>query len=391
MTPNGPRWALAGLAGALLAAPCLARQQAERFFQQHDRNKDGKLSREEFPERSRRLFERIDTNKDGFVSLAEDTAFRGARRKASRGGRARMPLPEGVRIRRDIPYAGTKNPRQTLDLFLPAKPAAPGALPVIVFIHGGGWRGGNKAGGARQLGRFVATGRYAGVSVGYRLSGERTWPAQIHDCKAAIRWIRAHAKEHGLHGERIGVWGTSAGGHLVAMLGTSGGVQALEGDLGPHTDAGSRVTCVADWFGPTDFLQMDAHALAGGRLVHDAPTSPESLLVGGAIQENKARCAEASPVTYVTKDDPPFLIAHGTKDPLVPCHQSELLDAALRRAGCDVTFVQVVGAGHGGFRTPELDRRLERFFDKHLRGQKVDVPGDPVRQGQERARPKAAP
>ena len=174
MTPNGPRWALAGLAAGLLAAPCLARQQAERFFQQHDRNKDGKLSREEFPERSRRLFERIDTNKDSFVSLAEDTAFRSARRKASRGGRARMPLPEGVRIRRDIPYAGTKNPRQTLDLLLPAKPAAPGALPVIVFIHGGGWRGGSKAAGARQLGRFVATGRYAGASVGYRRSTAST-------------------------------------------------------------------------------------------------------------------------------------------------------------------------------------------------------------------------
>ncbi len=374
----------ASLIALLLAARCLA-QQAERFFKEHDRNNDGKLSREEFPQRLRRLFDRIDTNGDGAITLAEDKAFRAARRKAERPGRpaarGRAGLPETVRIERDVPYAGTKNPRQMLDLVLPKKPSGAGPLPVIAFIHGGGWRGGNKAGGLGRIASFVASGDYAAVSIGYRLSGEAIWPAQIHDCKAAVRWIRANSRKHNLDGERIGVWGPSAGGHLVAMLGTSGGVKAMEGRIGPHSGLSSRVACVADWFGPTDFCRMDPHMLPGSRLVHDSPSSPESLVVGGPIQKNKDKVAAANPITYVTKDDPPFLIAHGTKDPLVPCHQSELLEAALRRAGCDVTFVKVVGAGHGGFRSAELDRRLRAFFDKHLRGRKVAISAEPVQQG----------
>jgi acetyl esterase/lipase len=373
----------------VLAAHCLA-QQAERFFKQHDRNQDGKLSREEFPQRLRQLFDRIDANGDGAVTLEEDKAFRAARRKRQAPGqgaaRGRGGLPETVRVERDIPYAATKNPRQMLDLVLPNKPSGKGPLPVIAFIHGGGWRGGNKAGGLARIAPFVASGTCAGVSIGYRLSGEAIWPAQIHDCKAAIRWIRANAGKHNLDGERIGVWGPSAGGHLVAMLGTSGGVKALEGQLGPHTALSSRVACVADWFGPTDFCQMDAHRLPGSRLVHDSPSSPESLVIGGPIQKNREKVAQANPITYVTKDDPPFLIAHGTKDPLVPWQQSELLEAALRKAGCDVTFVKVVGAGHGGFRSAELDRRLRAFFDKHLRGVKADISAEPVRQGRGAAR-----
>ena len=368
----------------LLAGRCLA-QQAERFFKQHDRNNDGKLSREEFPEQLRRMFDRIDTNGDGAITLEEDKAFREARRKRQAPGqgaaRGAAGLPETVRIERDVPYAGTKNPRQMLDLLLPKKPGSDKPLPVIAFIHGGGWRGGSKGAGVGRVARFVASGNYAGASIGYRLSGEAIWPAQIHDCKAAIRWIRANGGKHNLDGERIGVWGSSAGGHLVAMLGTSGGVKAMDGEIGPHKGLSSRVACVADWFGPTDFCRMDAHMLPGSRLVHDSPTSPESLLIGGAIQENKGKVAAANPITYVTKDDPAFLIAHGTKDPLVPSHQSELLEAALRKAGCDVTFIKVVDGGHG-FRSAELDRRLQAFFDKHLRGVKADISAEPVRQGQ---------
>ena len=367
---------LSALVPALLVAgTCGAQDATARLFEQNDKDKDGKLSREEFPPRAQRMFGRIDANGDGFVTPQEDRAFRRGR-QGQPGGAGRAP--EGVTVQRNIPYAGTDNPRQMLDLVLPAKPAGEKPLPVIAWIHGGGWRGGSKGGGVGRIARHVASGRYAGVSIGYRLSGEVIWPAQIHDCKAAIRWIRANAKRHNLNGERIAVWGSSAGGHLVAMLGTSGGVKALEGEIGPHKGASSRVACVLDWFGPTDFLQMDAHALKGARLVHDAAQSPESLLIGGAIQDHKDKAATANPITYVSQDDPPFLIAHGTADPLVPCHQSELLAAALRKAGVDVTLIKMTGAGHG-FGSAELDRRVGLFLDKHLHGKAAEISAEPIR------------
>ena len=265
----------------------------------------------------------------------------------------------------NIPYAGTDNPRQCLDLFLPKKRVSDAPLPVIVFVHGGAWRAGDKRSGQGRVRPFVESGRYAGVSVGYRLTDEAHWPAQIHDCKAAIRWIRANAKAHGLDPDRIGVWGTSAGGHLVAMLGTSAGVAAMDGDLGPHATLSTRVTCVVDFFGPTDFLQMDSHRVPGSKMAHDPPDSPESILVGGAIQEHPDRVAAANPITYVTADDPPILIMHGDDDRLVPIHQSEIFETALQKAGVDVTFVPVKGAGHG-LRGAHISDQVTAFFGRHL-------------------------
>ena len=128
-----------------------------------------------------------------------------------------MPrLPDSVILTTDIPYAGTDNRRQMLDLMVPTN-VANKPLPVIVFIHGRAWRGGHKTGGLGWIFEYVDSGQYAGISIGYRLSGETTWPSQIHDCKAAIRWIRANAKRYGLDPNRIGVWGNSAGGHLVYL------------------------------------------------------------------------------------------------------------------------------------------------------------------------------
>lgn len=178
----------------------------------------------------------------------------------------------------DIPYADTDNPRQKLDLYLPKQRKLDEPLPVVVFIHGGGWQGGDKRSGYAMVAPMVESGQYIGVSVGYRLSGEAAWPAQIHDCKAAVRWIAANAKKYSIDAKKIGVTGTSAGGHLVAMLGTSGDAPELEGQLGAHLQESSRVHCVVDQFGPADLLTM------GGW--HNGPGSPESKLLGGPIQEN---------------------------------------------------------------------------------------------------------
>jgi acetyl esterase/lipase len=269
------------------------------------------------------------------------------------------PLPEGVRALRDLAYvAEGGHERQRLDLFLPAEPKG---QPLIVWIHGGAWLGGSKANGPAL--RFLREG-YAVASVGYRLSQHAPFPAQIEDCKAAIRWLRAHAAEYGYDGERIGVWGSSAGGHLVALLGTAGDVR--EWEKGANLDVSSRVQAVCDFFGPSDLLRMGEQAGPDSKIDHDSPDSPESKLVGGPIQADPARARRASPITYVSADDAPFLILHGDRDDVVPIGQSEVLHEALRKAGVESTFHVVRGAGHG-FRDPKLMQMVSDFFRKHLR------------------------
>jgi acetyl esterase/lipase len=293
----------------------------------------------------------------GFAALA----MPGSAQQPGRG----QKLPDAVKLEADIPYAGTDNPRQRLNLLLPKTPKDDRPLPVIVYIHGGAWLGGDRAGGHGRLAGYVASGEYAGVSAGYRLTKESIWPAQIHDCKAAIRWVRANARKYNLDPDKIGVIGDSAGGHLVAMLGTSGGVKELEGDLGAHKDVSSRVQCVVDLFGPSDIPAMQDYPSS---LNHDGASSPEGRLVGGRVSDKKDVALAASPVTYVSPDDPPFLIIHGNKDMVVPYNQSERMHAALKKVKVECYFITVDGGGHGGFRNPEIQKRERQFFAKHLRG-----------------------
>jgi acetyl esterase/lipase len=208
--------------------------------------------------------------------------------------------------------------------------------------------------------RFLGEG-YAVAQVGYRFSQEAKFPAQIHDCKAAVRWLRANAKKYNLDSKKFVAWGASAGGHLAALLGVSGGVQDLEGKDNELKES-SRVQAVIDWFGPTDFLHIgdaesDSH--------HNAPDSPESKLIGGALLENKEAAAKASPITYVSKDLPPFLIMHGDQDHTVPFTQSERFYDALKKAGVDATLVPMKDAGHG-FSGPAAITPVEEFLKKHL-------------------------
>jgi acetyl esterase/lipase len=247
----------------------------------------------------------------------------------------------------------------TLNIYKPAKPNAD-VLPVIVWIHGGGWRNGDKSSGSR-LAEFVGTGNFVGVSVGYRLSGEAVWPAQIHDCKAAIRWVRAHAKEHGIDPERIGLWGSSAGGHLVSLLGTSSDIEELDGENGTP-GVSSRVKCVVDYCGPSQMTIFKHQAV---------------MLLFGSEENHKAHSEIASPATHVTKDDPAFLIVHGTDDGTVPFSQAELFYDKLKTAGVDVTFIKMEGGSHG-IGGPEIAERVKAFFDKHLREQDVKISDEPI-------------
>jgi len=259
---------------------------------------------------------------------------------------------------KDLEYGKGSGRAMLLDLYLPEKGDKP--LPLIIWIHGGAWKTGSKDNPSPAL-RFTAEG-YAVAHVGYRLSQEAKFPAQIHDCKAAVRWLRANAAKYNLDPNKFAAWGGSAGGHLVALLGTSGGVAELEGNVNDLKES-SRVQAVVDWFGPTDFLHIGD---AESDLQHNAPDSPESKLIGGALLENKDAAAKASPITYVSKDAPPFLIMHGDRDRTVPFNQSELLYAALKKAGVDATFVPMKGAGHG-FGGPEAIAPVQDFLKQCLK------------------------
>lgn len=269
-------------------------------------------------------------------------------------------LPDGVKVTRELPYAPGGHERHKLDIYTPENLPDGAKLPLVVWVHGGGWQNGSKE--ACPALWLVPRG-YAVASINYRLSQHATYPAQIEDCKAALRWLRVNGAKHGADAERIGVWGASAGGHLVALLGVTGDMKDF--DQGENLQVSSAVQAVCDFFGPTDFLQMSKFP---STIEHDSPTSPESKLIGGAIQENKAKVARANPLTFVSQGDAPFLILHGDKDPLVPIHQSEMLEAALKQAGVEATLVKLEGAGHGGqpFNLPE-QQRIEAFFDRHLK------------------------
>jgi acetyl esterase/lipase len=207
---------------------------------------------------------------------------------------------------------------------------------------------------------------YVVASVAHRLSHHAPFPAQLQDVKAALRWLRANAGRYGLDPERVGAWGESSGGHLVALLATTAGAAELEGEL-PAGAPDTRIRAAAVWYGPTDFLQMDAHRLPGGML-HDTPDSPESRLLAARISEVPERVRQANPVTWVSAAAPPFLLVHGDRDLLVPHHQSVLLRDALAAAGVPVTLRTLPGAGHGTaeFRTLEAARELVDFFGRHL-------------------------
>jgi acetyl esterase/lipase len=282
---------------------------------------------------------------------------------------------EPVRFELDIPFAATGNPRQRLDLYLPKKPASD-KLPVIVFIHGGGWLGGDKADGAARLTPFVRGGEYAGVSVEYRLLNEAIWPAQIHDCKAAIRWIRAHAGAYGLDPERIAVWGWSAGAHLALMLGFTGDAPELEGDVGPHNDMASKVSGVVNFFGVTDIPAIIGQPSDIDRTSRRAP---EARLIGGALLENLEKARAASPIAHVSPNDPPVLTIHGDADPIVPYDQAVRLDKALKKAGVQSYFISVAGAGHGGLPDEAVERAGD-FFSKILLGKDVKISTETLNQ-----------
>lgn len=272
-------------------------------------------------------------------------------------------IPQGVVVLRGIEFARVNHRSLKLDLYLPQTPP-PSPQPLVVWIHGGAWMSGERY--PCPIAELVLRG-YVVASIEYRLLQIAKYPAQIHDCKAAIRWLRANATKYNIDSNRIGVWGRSAGGHLAALIGTGGTDRFLEGRVGKeYTHWSSSVAAVCVWSGPTDFLKMNQMP---SRIDHDSPKSPESLLIGGPIQENKEAVARANPITYVSADEPPFYIIHGIQDDMVPVNQAQLLYDALEQAGVQAQLNLVEGAGHGLDMTKHFDT-IATFFDQHLKVKK---------------------
>ena len=267
-------------------------------------------------------------------------------------------------VNHNITYCAPDGIAQKLDLLYPTKLKSD-AMPIAVYIHGGGWTSGDKGSGAGTLDeRAILERGFVVASLNYRLAPQFKWPSQITDVKCAIRFLRARAAELKLDPNRIGVWGGSAGGHLVAMLGTTDKRAGF--DVGEYLDQSSRVQAVVDLFGPADLPAMftrDAQVVANR--------------VFGSTSRDDPILIQASPVTHISPDDPPFLILQGDQDKTVPMEQSQILYDKLKAGGVSAQLVIVKNAGHGF--TPvgdaispsraELTRMIADFFDKTL-GQK---------------------
>ncbi|MDB4679826.1 alpha/beta hydrolase [Planctomycetaceae bacterium] len=258
-------------------------------------------------------------------------------------------------ILRDIEYSKPDGKPQLLDLYLPKK--GDGPFPVVTWVHGGGWKNGSRKNCPAS---WLVEHGFAVASIDYRLIPAQ-WPAQIDDCRAAVRWLRFNADNHNLDPNHIAVWGGSAGGHLVAMMGTL-----------PPPDfetTSSRVQAVCDWFGPTDLLTMPPNVISKKRTAEQVAQSNGAKLLGAPVWTIPEKAMQASAFHQVSKGDPPFLIMHGEKDPGVPLIQSEMLHDALQMNGVESTLHIVKGAGHGGkeFRSPEVQKMILEFFEKHLR------------------------
>ncbi len=252
----------------------------------------------------------------------------------------------------NINYAGDTLVSHRMDIFLPEVSKA--SYPAVMVIYGSAFFGDNmKQNAYKTFGKPLLNCGFAVIAVNHRSSRDAIFPAQIQDIKAAVRFIRGNGEKYLIDTSFVGITGYSSGGHLSAMAGTSGSLNLvtinsesahLEGNVGDFTSFSSSVNAVVDWFGPINFQSMDS---CGSTMVHDAPDSPESILIGIPIQDNADLCALANPISYVDSNDPPFLIFHGDADPLVPHCQSEELYRALQNVGVPSQFVLVPEAGHG--------------------------------------------
>ncbi len=267
----------------------------------------------------------------------------------------------------DVAYAGKSN-SQKMDIYIPQ---GAGPFPVVVLIHGGAFKAGSKSMESGHAAKLTANG-YVAVSINYRLSGEAVFPAAVHDCKAAVRFLRANAQTYRINPDKIGAWGASAGGNLSAILGTSGGDTYLEGTEGNFLSASSNVQACIDWFGPINFATMVAEGAAlGFASTYNVNNESQYLGLDANAPANIEIVKKANPTTYIDANDPPFWIEVGSSDPLIPYTQSLNFYNALKNTlgNGKVSYDMLEGAGHGGaqFDTDANLNKAVSFFDAKLK------------------------
>jgi acetyl esterase/lipase len=262
-----------------------------------------------------------------------------------------------IRIQSGIEYTNPDDQHLKLNMARPAQ--GDGPFPAILCIHGGGFRAGNREGYDGLIKQLAARG-YVAVTVSYRFAPKYQFPAQVYDVKAAVRWLRAHAAEYHIDPNRIGVTGGSAGGHLAQFLGVTSDVKEFEGD-GGNPNQSSRVTCVVNYFGPSDFTK------SYGKSVDAAEVLP--LFLGGNLEQARQRHIASSPLNWVTPNAAPTLCVHGTKDPYVAYEQATWIVDRLKACGVEAELLTMEGAGHGfsGEDAKKADDALFAFFDSHLK------------------------
>ncbi len=292
----------------------------------------------------------------------------------------------GIKILKDIPYAGDRDPRHLLDLYLPEIPL-PGKLPLVILVHGGGWNAGEKEAFEGPAAEFVRHG-YASASLNYRLSRQAKFPAQVEDCKAAVRWLRAHADTYGLDPQKFVIGGHSAGGHLAAFLGVTNGEKRFE--RGKNLKVDSSVQAVLWFAGVGNFV---ARVQTPGYESEGAPGSGQSMLIGGAVLKNREKAMKASPIRYVGEGDAPIIFFHGDRDELVPIAQAKEMDEALKAKGVETELHIMPGANHGGpgFFSPLAMHQIDKFLSRVLKPESGSIGVPPLAPGQYTLTPISAP
>lgn len=255
------------------------------------------------------------------------------------------------------------------------KPNSKNPLPAVVFITGGGFMAANKDNYLQQR-MDISEAGYVVTSIEYRVTPQSTFPSPLEDVKSAIRYLRANAAKYGIDPNQIAVMGSSAGGYLAALAGTTNDIK--EYDKGDFLDESSKVNAVIDLYGLSDLTKVGEGYSQEVQEIHKSPSAPEAMWVngaavfgpGGSILDNPDKATKANPITYVTKDDPPFLLMHGDQDTLVSPNQTQILHEALINKGVDSTRYVVKGAGHGGdvWAQPKIVNLIIDFLDSHLKG-----------------------
>jgi acetyl esterase/lipase len=264
-------------------------------------------------------------------------------------------------VEKDIAYAEVAGETLRLDLYQPSGATAPS--PLLVFVHGGAWENGSKAG--MPLTALVEHG-YTIASLDFRPASRAPFPGQVHDIKAAIRFLRGAAERYGYDASKIGILGMSSGAHLAAAVGTSNGDTELEGTLGQHGRQASDVQAIVAYFPATNLTTILAQSTPFGLGVREPALK---RLLGALPQDNETLARRASPVFHVDADDPPLLLLHGDQDPQMPINQSHELEGAYAKHGNQAELIVVHGAKHGGdeFTAPANIARVAAFLDEHLR------------------------